>query len=86
MKPTSENYDQAMMQTVNPLFNMDDDELLSRFKLQDNTTAKFKEYRQELLYRLRRSYITNWRAPERWADTPVTDMVVKHPEADDGHQ
>jgi hypothetical protein len=61
----ADNIDYAQTLTVNPLHIMEDDELLSRFKLEDNTTGKFKEYRQELLYRLRKSHLESWTPPQR---------------------
>lgn len=51
--------------TANPLHVMDDEELISRFKLADLESLEFKKYRQELLYRLRKSNLNSWTAPKR---------------------
>jgi len=53
--------------TANPLHIMDDEELISRFKLADLESPEFKEYRQELLYRLRKANLDNWTPPARLA-------------------
>lgn len=74
MKPQgNEDYDTPMEYVANPLHNMDDNELLSRFKLEDVTSPNYCKYLHELQYRLRRSHITNWQAPARMLDDAATD-------------
>lgn len=74
MTHTGTNNDYAAQtESVNPLYNMDDNELLSRFKLEDNTTDTYKTYLRELQYRLRRSHIVNWKAPERFIE-PIEEQ------------
>lgn len=56
---------EPMQQNVNPIEIMDDGELVSRFKLADVESAEFREYRRELLYRLRKANLHNWAPPSR---------------------
>jgi hypothetical protein len=62
---------EAMEPTVNPLHIMDDGELISRFKLADLESPEFKEYRQELLYRLRKGNLDSWTPPQRKSAPPI---------------
>jgi hypothetical protein len=66
--------DQAMQQTINPLYVMDDEELVSRLILaRDNKKINdFLLYRRELMHRLRCSHLRNWTPPQRFTDGKAT--------------
>lgn len=72
--------DQPMQQTTDPLHVMDDEELVSRMTIarEANDGDLFRRYRQEVMYRLRRSHIENWTAPKRFpAPETATNIIRK---------
>lgn len=66
---------EPMQQTVNPIEIMNDEELISRFKLADLESVEFKNLRQELLYRLRKARPESWTPPKRHAPTKHTESM-----------
>lgn len=58
---------QPMQQTVNPIYVIDDEQLVSAMTLarEDGNNNRFVELRDEVMYRLRLSHIENWTKPPR---------------------
>lgn len=75
--------EEAQTYTGNPLHDMDDEELVSKMTLarDDGNNADFRTYRQELMYRLRRSHIEYWLPPPRFPkpQAAVNDLVSLKP-------